>query len=56
MATLDLASTQPASIKALVFHSSGSGPGHPSWEEVPRPTLQQPADATGALKVVLTNS
>ncbi|MGO4428887.1 alcohol dehydrogenase catalytic domain-containing protein, partial [Streptomyces sp. MCAF7] len=28
-------------MKALVFH----GPGRPSWEDVPDPGLQEPADA-----------
>jgi alcohol dehydrogenase len=38
------ASSQPT-MKALVYHTSGHGPGKHAWEDVPRPSIQEPGDA-----------
>lgn len=35
----------PATMKALVYHSSGTGPGKYRWEEKPCPQINDPEDA-----------
>jgi hypothetical protein len=42
-----LASGQPAvaTMKALVYRKGTDGIGRPSWEDQPRPTLQDASDA-----------
>jgi alcohol dehydrogenase len=43
--------TRPASsatistMKALVYHTAGSGPGQRKWEDRPYPTIEEPGDA-----------
>ena len=39
------AATPYATMKALVYRTSGQGAGKPSWEDQPRPTIQLPEDA-----------
>jgi len=34
-----------STMKALVYRTSGNGPGKPSWEDQPHPTLQHAEDA-----------
>jgi alcohol dehydrogenase len=33
------------SMKALVYHTTGQGPGKHAWEDVPHPTIQEAGDA-----------
>jgi alcohol dehydrogenase len=37
--------TSASTMKALVYHTTGTGPGRASWEDQPRPTIQHPEDA-----------
>jgi len=37
--------THSGTMKALVYHTTGNGPGRPVWESVPRPAIRETSDA-----------
>ncbi len=44
-AQTEVSATTASTMKALVYRTSGTGPGKASWEDQPRPTVQHPEDA-----------